>query len=168
MSYKIANVKVSVKTLSLSLDIVYQCASLKGLTCKNYTNFLVIKKKFTYIIFKTNKNNENHINITKIPNVSFVQEAIDLIKNLTNCFITSTHIDNIIATTNSNRELNLEQIVKEKKFDQIKYNNEKFPGLFVKFVIGTAILFHSGKIVIVGCKSEESIKCLIKKIYANI
>jgi TATA-box binding protein (TBP) (component of TFIID and TFIIIB) len=168
MSYKIANVKVSIKTLSLSLDIVYNCLKLKGLNCIHYTNFLVIKNKYTYIIFKTNKQKENHINITKIPNLSNVKEAIDLITNLTQCIVTSFKIDNIIATSSANQKLNLDKIVKEKKFNQIKYNNEKFPGLFLKFNKGTAILFHSGKIVIVGCKSEEAIKCLIKKIFAGI
>jgi TATA-box binding protein (TBP) (component of TFIID and TFIIIB) len=168
MSYKIANVKVSIKTLSLSLDIVFNCLTLKGLKCKNYTNFLVIKNKFTYIIFKTNNKNENHINITKIPSLSHVKEALETIKTLTHCFITSSKIDNIIATTNAHRKLNLEKIVSEKKFKQIKYNNEKFPGLFLKFTNGTAIIFHSGKIVLVGCKSEEALKCLIKKIFACI
>ena len=168
MSYKIANVKVSLKTLSISWDIVYKCLLLKGFNCTNYTNFLVIKSKYTYIIFKTNKQNENHINITKIPNLSNVKEAIDLISNLTQCIIKSFKIDNIIATSSVNQKLNLDKIVKEKKFNQIKYNNEKFPGLFLKFNKGTAIIFHSGKIVIVGCKSEEAIQCLIKKIFAGI
>jgi TATA-box binding protein (TBP) (component of TFIID and TFIIIB) len=47
----------------------------------------------------------------------------------------------------------------------MKYNNEKFPGLFVKFKEGTAILFHSGKVVLVGCKNEENLKCLTTNIY---
>ena len=53
-------------------------------------------------------------------------------------------------------------------FENIKYNNEKFPGVFLKFKIGTVILFHSGKLVIVGCKNIENIECLISKICAHI
>jgi TATA-box binding protein (TBP) (component of TFIID and TFIIIB) len=168
MSYKIANVKVSLKTSEISLDIVYNCLKLKNLNCKHFTNFLVIKNKYTYIIFKTNKVKENHINITKIPSIDCIPEAINIIKTLTQCFVKTEKIDNIIATTYVDRKLNLNDIVNEKKFAQIKYNNEKFPGLFLKFKKGTAILFHSGKIVIVGSKSERDIECLIQKIFAII
>jgi TATA-box binding protein (TBP) (component of TFIID and TFIIIB) len=42
----------------------------------------------------------------------------------------------------------------------MKYNNEEFPGLFVKKDIGTAILFHRGTIVLVGCNSKENLKKL--------
>jgi TATA-box binding protein (TBP) (component of TFIID and TFIIIB) len=167
MSYVIANVKVSVKTSPLVLDIVYQ--TLKDVyNCKIYNNFLVIKSKYTYIIFKTNKSNVTHINITKIPSLLDIDEAVNTIKILTNCLITSQTIDNIIATTFVNKKLNLNQIVQEQKFKSIKYNNEKFPGLFLKFKKGTVILFHSGKIVIVGSKSEQDIECLMKKIFAVI
>ena len=129
---------------------------------------LVVKSKYTYIIFKTNKNSENHINITKIPSVDQVFEAIELIKELTYCLVLSQTIDNIIATTNTFKQLNLKDIVLKKKFQTIKYNNEKFPGLFIKFDKGTAIIFHSGKIVIVGSKSIEDIECLLENISVNI
>ncbi len=55
------------------------------------------------------------------------------------------------------RNLNLSDISKTCNFKNLKYNNEKFPGLFVKFETGTVILFHSGKLVIVGCKTEKDI-----------
>lgn len=168
MSYKIANVKVSLKTTPISLDIVFNNLSRNDYNCKKYPNFLVIKTKYTFIIFKTNSNGENHINITKIPNLSDINEAIEIIKQLTSCFVKSDTIDNIIATTSVNRKLNLHKIVEDKNFARIKYNNEKFPGLFLKFDKATVILFHSGKIVIVGSKSEEIIKCLILKIIALI
>lgn len=168
MSYKIANVKVSLKTSVISLDIVYNCLKLQNLNCKKFDNFLVIKDKYTYIIFKTNNEKENHINITKIPSIECIPDAINIIKKLTQCFVKTEKIDNIIATTNVDHKLNLNDIVNEKKFVQIKYNNEKFPGLFLKFKKGTAILFHSGKIVIVGSKSEKDIECLIQKIVAVI
>ena len=55
----------------------------------------------------------------------------------------------------------------------IQYNNERFPGLFVKFErnlkkVGTAIVFHSGKIVIVGCKGLDELKCLSQAVSALI
>ncbi len=39
------------------------------------------------------------------------------------------------------RNLNLSDISKTCNFKNLKYNNEKFPGLFVKFETGTVILF---------------------------
>jgi len=166
--YAIANVKVSLKTSPLFLDTVYKSLIKQVIVCKQYNNFLVVKSKFTYIIFKTNKNCENHINITKIPSVNNILEAVELIQALTECQVTSQKIDNIIATTKHKAKLCLKDIIEQKKFKTIKYNNEKFPGLFIKFKEGTAILFHSGKIVIVGCKSIETLECLLAIILANI
>jgi hypothetical protein len=169
LEYNVANVKVSLKTSKIFLDNVCVLASEKKLYCKNYKNFIVLKLAYTYIIFKSKEQqSESHINITKIPKTSKIREAIDLIKSIVNCTIISFKIDNIIATTNLKKELNLANISKNCKLLNLKYNNEKFPGIFVKFDIGTVILFHSGKIVIVGCKSEENIKCLIRKISAHI
>lgn len=166
--YEIANVKVSLKTSPLFLDTVYNSLVSQNIVCKQYNNFLVVKSKFTYIIFKTNKNCENHINITKIPTVNNIVEAVKLLQFLTNCQVTSQKIDNIIATTKHKSKLCLKDIIERKTFKSIKYNNEKFPGLFLKFEEGTAILFHSGKIVLVGCKSTENIECLLSIILANI
>lgn len=166
--YKIANVKVSLKTSPLFLDTVYSSLVAQNIVCKQYNNFLVVKSAFTYIIFKTNKNCENHINITKIPTVKNIVDAVTLLQILTNCQVTSQKIDNIIATTKHKSKLCLRDIIEKKAFHTIKYNNEKFPGLFLKFEEGTAILFHSGKIVIVGCKSIENIECLLSIIFANI
>ncbi len=53
----------------------------------------------------------------------------------------------------------------------ISYNNEVFPGLFIKVKqenkkIGTIIIFHSGKVVFVGIKSIKKLKCLESLILA--
>jgi TATA-box binding protein (TBP) (component of TFIID and TFIIIB) len=85
------------------------------------------------------------------------------------CSVISKSVDNIIASTSVDKKLDLCLICSSGVFKSIKYNNEKFPGLFIKFEnLGTAILFHSGKIVIVGSKTRNNIECLIQKIYARI
>lgn len=165
LDYNIANVKVSLKTSKIFLDNVCDIALEKNLYCKNYKNFIVLKSKFTYIIFKSKgEQSESHINITKIPTTASILEAIEVIKSLIACSIISYKIDNIIATTNLQRHINLSSIASSGKFKNLKYNNEKFPGIFIKFKLGTVILFHSGKLVIVGCKSVCSVECLIRKI----
>ena len=66
-------------------------------------------------------------------------------------------VDNIIATDDFHQHLNLKEIAQRKIFEKVKYNSEQFPGLFIKFNTGTVILFHSGKIVIVGCKTQQEV-----------
>jgi hypothetical protein len=116
----------------------------------------------TYIIFKTNKakNYQTHVNITKIPCLSEVKEAVQFLKKFINFSVIKLNIDNIIATFKFCRTLDLVKICEKKLFECMKYNNEEFPGLFVKKDIGTAILFHRGTIVLVGCNSKENLRKL--------
>lgn len=168
MLYNVANVKVSIKISAIALDIVCKILKEKNIKSKLHNNFVVIKAKYTFIIFKTKNAIENHINITKIPNLFLISVAIKEIEDLLECSHYNLCIDNIIASANLNKNLYLTDIVKSKTFEKVKYNNQKFPGLFVTFNQGTAIIFHSGKIVIVGCQNIEDIEWIIKKISACI
>lgn len=168
MQFNVANVKVSIKIKAIPLDIVSKILKEKNILFKIHNNFIVVKAKFTFIIFKSKIFQENHINITKIPNVDLISYAIIEIENILNCSHLNLCIDNIIASSNLNRKLNLIQIVKNQTFEKVKYNNQKFPGLFATFTKGTAIIFHSGKIVIVGCHKVEDIEWIIKNICAHI
>ena len=159
MDYRISNVKVSLKTSPISLNSVFsECT-------KNCKNFIVLKKKYTYVIFKTNKESVNHVNIKKIPSLDKVFDLIEYLRNFFDFKVIKLSIDNIIASLKLSHCIDLVSICEKKLFQSMKYNNEKFPGLFVKFKEGTAILFHSGKVVLVGCKNEENLKCLTTNIY---
>lgn len=164
----ITNVKISIKIKSVSLDIVLQSVRAKNINHTKFDNFIVIREKFTYIIFKKGKANFNHVNVTKLSKISHVEEAVSNLINIFDCEIINHKIDNIIATFNLGKSLKLREIINGKVFESAKYNNERFPGLFVKFPEGTVILFHSGKTVLVGCKSEAGIQCLVQKICASI
>lgn len=168
MSFKISNVKVSLKTSPISLDNVLDKFIELNMPLKNYKNFVVLKNKYTYTIFKTNAKSENHINITKIPNIEKIEKAIKHLKNFIEFSVKNVTIDNIIATLNMNRSIDLVLVCERKLFESIKYNNELFAGLFVKFEKGTAIIFHSGKIVLVGCKNIENLEWLTQNICAVI
>ena len=167
MRFTIANVKISVKILSTPLDIVSK--KLKECKVTHHNNFIVARLKYTFIIFKSKINSvTNHINITKIPSLNCIQDAIDEIEGLLRCKTFCLVVDNISASSTFPFKLDLVRLVTEKKFDQIKYNNQAFPGLFLKFDFGTAIIFHSGKVNIVGCKSEKNLEWILQKISANI
>lgn len=157
MAFKITNVKISVKTSSFSLNN----ENLNNIVnIKKYDNFSVFKIKYTYVAFKTNKHGENHINITNIPAIDLIQDAINILCDIIPICVQSYKIDNIIATYSMPKTINLHLLCEQKVFKNIKYNNEKFPGLFIKEKCGTIIVFHSGKIVYVGCKTQEDIKWL--------
>lgn len=164
LSYEITNYKVSLKTSLLFLDIVTKVLNSQSISVKRYNNFISFHHRFTFIVFKHSVSLENHINITKIKTQEAIQEALLLFCDLIKCSVSSFKIDNIIATTKLNKTLDLKKFsnINADTF-KIKYNSEKFPGLFCKFTLGTLIFFHSGKIVIVGCKSIEDIEWLIKQ-----
>ena len=67
-------------------------------------------------------------------------------------------IENVVATTGINQEINIKKIIK--KFSDVKYNPEKFPGAIIKLKSPTAtiLLFRTGSIVCTGTKSEEKAK----------
>jgi len=77
-------------------------------------------------------------------------------------------VDNIMATFSFPHSLSLQNLAINQFHNVAKYNCETFPGLFIKYKEGTVILFHSGKVVIVGCRREQDIQCLIQNLIAAI
>jgi len=107
-----------------------------------------------------------HVNLTGVKEFCFFHSIIfDLNKILFTqdwCVIIDIRIDNITASFNFNKQIDLKYL--KQTYSNVKYNSERFPGLFFKFNTGTAILFSSGKINIVGCKNTETILELWKKL----
>ena len=67
-------------------------------------------------------------------------------------------IENVVATAGINQKINIKKIIK--KFPDVKYNPEKFPGAIIKLKSpqATILLFRTGSIVCTGTKSEEKAK----------
>ena len=164
MKYKIRNVKISVKSTPISLNRVLLLSG-KVEYVKDCKNFVVMTDTYSYTIFKTVKL-ENHINITKIPNLEKVQDAIQQLKKHFKFCAKLIRVDNIMATIDIERPIDLISVCEKKLFENIKYNSEVFPGLTVEFDKGSATFFHSGKIVILGVKNIIDLKCLIQNICA--
>lgn len=168
MRYEVSNFKVSIKSSCLSLDNVSAVIERQGRTVKNFYNFITFEYIYSFIVFKQNKFKENHINITKIRTRDEIASALLLLEQIIGKRVDNITVDNIIATSEAKTSLDLHELALKDFKAKTKYNSEKFPGLFVKYPYGTAILFHSGKLVLVGCKSEKKIECLLQEIAAII
>lgn len=166
--FNIRNIKASVKIKEISLSQIVDSLKLNDIKFSQFSNFISFQHEFTFIIFKPGSNHLNHINITKIFSLNSVPQAIQHIKKIFKRKIKNVKIDNIIATVDLHKQISLRDICIKNIFEAIKYNNETFPGLFVKFSEGTAIIFHTGKVVVVGCKTIDSVKCITQKIFASI
>lgn len=164
---QIRNVKVSVSIKYSPLSNAINSLKQLGITFKQFPNFISFNNKFTFIYFKEKSIGDkkvNHINVTKLKSLCDVIEVKQIILDLFNCEIIKSKIDNIIATADINHKLDLRTLISENKFVNIKYNFEQFPGLFVKFPSGTAIVFHSGKVVLVGFKDIRDLTCTLNQI----
>jgi Transcription factor TFIID (or TATA-binding protein, TBP) len=171
MDYKITNIKVSVKCKNISLDTVKRFLCSNDILFKQYNNYIVTKLKYTYIIFKKNLNaieDISHINITNIQTLDSLCDAISTLK----CFDGNTiakqyTVDNITASKNFNKFIDFVDFFRIVPPEiRVTYNAETFPGVFLKFPnkLGTAIIFHTGKCVLLGCKTVDNIEKILKQI----
>lgn len=162
MLYKITNIKLSLKTSYICLDSVRKQLDNKEIKC--YSNFIVLRDKYTYIIFKSKDLVTNHINVTKIGKFEDVPESIIKILSLLQVIEQKRVVDNITVSLNLHKEINLNCLPDFSSIIAKSYNTEKFPGVFLKFDCGTIILFHTGKCILIGVKKESDIECLISKV----
>lgn len=164
----ISNVKMSAKIPEVDLkEIQWFCKKNKIKTRIFNRGHLVVYDNSTFTFFKKGPNlyQDQHCNITKV-NHSKIQNAIEDLAWLINkkpnqIFYT---VDNITASADLGRRLSLREFIAENEDleDYIQYTPERFPGLFVRGKKGKAILFKSGKIVVIGVKSEKELQELLE------
>lgn len=154
---RICNVKISFKTQKQN---VKKLLSLKVIT-KRTSCFVFKLKHFTYVVY-----NGGHVNITGIKNLKRVHKSV---KTLFKTKITSHSccysIDNITATGKLKNKLygKFSKILQQHEnnpYYLIKYSPEAFPGAALKFYHydgGTIVIFPSGKFIVVGCRTTETI-----------
>ncbi len=164
----VRNIKLSVKIECCPLDIAIKRLTKKKVHFSCFGNFITFKKKFSFVLFRPSANSQTHVNVTKVPNLEApVQECMNVLLKLLKKKIITYKVDNIIATTDLKKKLNL-VLISQKNIGNILYNSERFPGLFIKFGEGTSIVYHSGKVVIVGCKTVRRLKTIEEWLTANI
>jgi len=165
MFYKITNVKISVKCSTICLDTAINLLRHLKIEHKKYSNYLVVQSLYTYVIFKPSlKNGISHVNITKIPSIDDVNTAKMHLSNLLKIEICLVHtIDNITVSTKLEKSCSLKDIINLfNKYCKITFNQETFPGVFLKFSYGTVIVFHTGRCILIGCKSINSIESILE------
>ena len=171
--FEIKNIKLSIKIGPFNLNTVCNHLKYHNIEMDIKNNFIIIRNKFVYILFKSNSKIFNHINITKIQSEIFINESITHILNILkplNIIYHSYKIDNITAILhNNNMNVNILKLANNLKSKfYIRLNKEKFPGIFIAFRNGLVIIFNSGKIVSVGCKSINSLKELHAEVILHI
>lgn len=164
MDYKITNIKLSIKSSNYCLDTVQKKCKALNIDFKLFNNFIVIKNCFTYIIFKKSfkkQNRDNHINITKIDSFEKIPCTVKFLKNLQpDIILHLIKIDNITVSYNFKQFINIPILSKLALTNfYVTFNKETFPGLFLKSKknYGTAIVFYTGKCVLLGSKNLNDV-----------
>jgi len=166
--FNIKNIKVSLKINSISLNSVLNDLERNQVLYSIKSNYIIFRKEFVYVLFKPKHLIVNHVNITKIPDVDSIVKSIDFLKSILSSQILeikSSKVDNITAVYDMNKEIEQFKILDSfKDLYHIKFNKEKFPGLFLKVEFGTFIIFHTGKVNLVGCKDPSNLKLLFSQL----
>jgi TATA-box binding protein (TBP) (component of TFIID and TFIIIB) len=166
--FQIVNIKISVKIKPILLTEVTKILTDNSIPYRKFCNFVTFSKGFNFIIFKTGAKGQNHINVTNLKVDSDIKIVENILRDQFNFEIIDVITDNIVAKSSLLKKINLSEIAEKEEFSEIKYNPERFPGLFIKFRPGTCILFHSGKIVIVGCKKVEKVADIIANLKSRL
>ena len=158
--FNISNIKISIKISSIYTDDLIKSIEKNLISYKVTSKYIIVRSDFTYIISKTRNNTLNHINITKIKNFDEIQLSIhhlqsNVLKEL-DFKINHLSIDNISASYDLKHFVDLRQIC-ENNPQKVRYNNEKFPGLFLRLEKSTLLIFHTGKVNSVGCKTLKDL-----------
>jgi TATA-box binding protein (TBP) (component of TFIID and TFIIIB) len=162
--FEIKNIKISLKVKKVSLNSVLSVLDHERVKYVFKNNYIIIKRKYVFVVFKPKDQRIHHINITGIKEISGINKSICLLK-LVNIVPIFYKIDNITASYNHNCTINLIDILnKTKNLYPVKFNKEKFPGLFIKVKLGTFIIFHTGKINLVGCQNVCDIQLLFDEL----
>lgn len=165
--FNVKNIKLSLKAEKISLNSVVNCLQQNCIPFETKGNYLVIRHKYVYIFFKLRDSIIKHINVTKIPDVNEIEDCIFILKNIIlkgiETVISECKIDNLTAIYDVNYRINLVKVINNNKSNfLLRYNKEKFPGLFIRTDKGTFIIFHTGKVNLVGCQNPDHLPALFE------
>lgn len=167
---KIENIVASA-SFKKELNLSKIAASVEGAEYKpKHFPGLVYKlkePKTAMLIFRSGK-----VVCTGAKSLKDVRSAIDvMIKNITKIGIRvakkpKIEVQNIVASSNMNAELNLNNIALSLGLEKVEYEPEQFPGLVyrVKEPKVVVLLFGSGKLVCTGARKAKDVELAVDKI----
>jgi TATA-box binding protein (TBP) (component of TFIID and TFIIIB) len=144
------------------------CLTRGLISFKEKGNIFIIKEEVTLCIFQKKETFDKtliHLNISGVKTFENINQIILKIKKnyfQYNCIVISVKVDNTTSVFQYPQKVNLDFF--KKCFCLSKFDKERFPGLFYKLEHGTAIIFKSGKVNILGCKSKDQILSTWKEI----
>ena len=153
------NVKLSCK-IRLTRSTVLSFHTDKGGGIRHYSNFSVVKRKYSFVVFtKTGGKKNYHVNITKVPDFESIPDAIAelaaaVIKDEFVVEEEKIRVENVTCTHHAPLIVNLKQLYRRWNpqyrrhypvFRHVSYRPEKFPGMFFKLKPCTILLFSNGK-----------------------
>ena len=166
----IKNLKISaIFSSELPITHFYNLASDRNVSYITKRNILVIKDVLSITVFKK-KQNQYHLNITGIKCINDLDKTLVWVTK-TYCVkpdfrLISSNIDNITSSFDVKQNLSLHALAST--INKSSYNPERFHALYFKHNKGTIVVFQSGKINIVGCKTVENILTLWRFIKQKI
>ena len=123
-----------------------------------------MRKKYIYTIFKTGNNDKTyHLNITKVPSREDIEISLsklaDIISN--RFYMKKWKINNLTCSFHADFEIPLLDVfekLQKKSFVKNAINLERFPSMFVSLEANTILIFSTGRMIIIGAKTEDSAK----------
>jgi len=93
---------------------------------------------------------------------STIEKAVKLIPGMENAQYEKPRIVNLVAMAHFDKELDLELLSRE--LMPSIYEPEQFPAMIYRRNIGSFLIFASGKICLIGAKSEKQAERSMKKL----
>ena len=167
--FEVKNIKISIKITKIPLNSVIRQFEEEHLPYKIKNNYIILRKDFVYILFKPKNSEISHINITGIPNVESISNSIEILtKSILKSLVITTldyKIDNLTAVYDYKKKIDQFKILNNSINNYlVRFNKEKFPGLFIKVKLGTFIIFHTGKVNLVGCQNISHLQVLFEQL----
>jgi TATA-box binding protein (TBP) (component of TFIID and TFIIIB) len=99
-----------------------------------------------------------------------LEEAAEAIMGRRRGRISRFRIANVVATTDYGRAVDVTRLIQDAIFDKFEYEPEQFPALTIRFPGSkcTALLFSTGKAVVVGARSLDEVRLTIRSIEASL
>jgi len=157
----------------LDLDVIAQSLEEAEYEPEQFPGLVyrLSEPKTATLLFRSGK-----ANCTGAKNVEDVQKTVDIIADKLRKLDVEVYknlkivIQNIVAISDLNTELNLNEVAMGLGLENVEYEPEQFPGLVyrIKEPRVAMLLFGSGKIVCTGARQIEDVSKAVDKLSAEL